>query len=52
LLAPLLPAAAAYCHTSSYKVLLSTATKNKMAMYDACLKAKKIAVGEQRRTAQ
>jgi hypothetical protein len=27
-------------------VLLSVATSNKKAMYDACLKAKKIAVGE------
>jgi hypothetical protein len=39
-------AAAAYCHTSTYKVLLSVATSNKKAMYAACLKAKKIAVGE------
>jgi hypothetical protein len=38
--------AAAYCHTSSYKVLLSVATSNKKAMYASCLAAKKIAVGE------
>ncbi|WIA11327.1 hypothetical protein OEZ85_011450 [Tetradesmus obliquus] len=35
---------AAYCHTSTYKVKLSDATKNKQAMFDACFAAKKIAV--------